>query len=63
MYKGDGLAAAGSALAKTDVLRVDVDDVLMDININETLVGGTNIGTIAIDNLHVSDTSLAVYGH
>jgi len=58
VYKGDNLNGT-----KQDVLRVDIDDVLMDINIAETHIGGANIGTIGIDNLHVSDTRLAVYGH
>lgn len=57
IYKGDNLDGT-----RSDVLRVDVDDVLMDVNIQETRVGGTNIGTIGIDNLHISDTTLAVYG-
>src|SRR5690554_4839742 len=59
VYKGDGLGAS----TKTDVLRVDVKDVLMDVNIAQTIIGGASIGTIGIDNLHVSDTKLAVYGH
>ncbi|GGE72571.1 hypothetical protein GCM10011533_26190 [Streptosporangium jomthongense] len=63
VYKGNGLAASTSSHAKTGVLRVDVDDVLMDINVGQTIIGGTNIGTIGIDNLHVSETKLAVYGH
>ncbi|GBO89738.1 MULTISPECIES: DUF6160 family protein [Marinobacter] len=64
VYKGDSLyAATGQANPKTEVLRVDIDDVLMDVNIAQTRIGGTNIGTIGIDNLHISDTKLAVYGH
>ncbi|OJT00527.1 DUF6160 family protein [Marinobacter nauticus] len=58
VYKGDNLNGT-----KEDVLRITVDDVLMDINIQETVIGGANIGTIGIDNLHISDTKLAVYGH
>ncbi|WP_199457395.1 MULTISPECIES: DUF6160 family protein [unclassified Marinobacter] len=58
VYKGDGL---GSSTMK-DVLRIDVDNVYMDVSIGETIIGGTNIGTIAIDNLAVTDTKLAVYG-
>lgn len=58
VYKGDNLNGT-----KQNVLRVDIDDVLMDIGIAETHIGGANIGTIGIDNLHVSDTRLAVYGH
>lgn len=59
VYKGNGIGASSA----TDVLRVDIDDVLMDINIAETNIGGANIGTIGIDNLHISNTKLAVYGH
>lgn len=59
IYKGNGLGASTA----TGVLRVDVDDVLMDINVAETNIGGANIGTIGIDNLHISNTKLAVYGH
>lgn len=58
VYKGSGLGASTA----TDVLRVDVDDVLMDINVAETIIGGASIGTIGIDNLHISNTKLAVYG-
>lgn len=63
VYKGDSLYAATQANPKTEVLRVDVKDVLLDVNIAQTRIGGTNIGTIGIDNLHISDTRLAVYGH
>ncbi len=63
VYKGNNFAASGSGNEKTDVLRIDIDDVLMDVSINETLVGGANIGTIGIDNLHIHNTKLAVYGH
>lgn len=59
VYKGNGLGASTA----TEVLRIDVDNVLMDVSIAETIIGGTNIGTIGIDNLHISDTKLAVYGH
>lgn len=59
VYKGSGLGASTA----TDVLRIDVEDVLMDINVAETVIGGASIGTIGIDNLHISNTKLAVYGH
>jgi len=58
VYKGSGLGASTA----TDVLRVDVDDVLMDINVAETVICDASIGTIGIDNLHISNTKLAVYG-
>ncbi|GBO82697.1 DUF6160 family protein [Marinobacter salsuginis] len=59
VYKGAGLGASTAA----DVLRIDVNNVYMDVAIGETIIGGTNIGTIAIDNLAITDTKLAVYGH
>ncbi|MAK48928.1 hypothetical protein SAMN04487869_11150 [Marinobacter sp. DSM 26671] len=59
VYKGNGL---GQSTA-TDVLRVDVNDVVMDVNVGGVLIGGTSIGTVALDNLHIQNTRLAVYGH
>eukprot|EP00903_Cladosiphon_okamuranus_P005171 g5169.t1 len=59
VYKGAGL---GDSTA-SDVLRIDVNNVYMDVAIGETIIGGKNIGTIAIDNLAVTNTKLAVYGH
>ncbi|PPI84767.1 hypothetical protein KEHDKFFH_08695 [Marinobacter maroccanus] len=59
VYKGAGLGASTAS----DVLRIDVNNVYMDVAIGETIIGGKNIGTIAIDNLAVTDTKLAVYGH
>jgi hypothetical protein len=59
VYKGNGLGAS----TKTDVLRVDVNNVVMDVNVSSVLIGGTSIGSVALDNLHVQNTKLAVYGH
>lgn len=66
VYKGDGLGDS----AMTDVLRIDVSNVAMDLTIDDVIVGGTiddvatrSIGSIALDNLVISDTKLAVYGH
>lgn len=59
VYKGAGLGASTAS----DVLRIDVNNVYMDVAIGETIIGGKNIGTIAIDNLAVTNTKLAVYGH
>ena len=59
IYKGNGIGASTA----TDVLRVDIDNVFMDVTVGETIIGGKNIGTISIDNLAVTDTKLAVYGH
>ncbi|NWN90465.1 hypothetical protein HLV39_02990 [Marinobacter adhaerens] len=66
VYKGDSL---GSSEAE-GILRVDVSDVSMDLVINDVIIGGSNddvasrsIGSIALDNLVISETRLAVYGH
>ncbi|AZT84054.1 hypothetical protein EHN06_11180 [Marinobacter sp. NP-4(2019)] len=59
VYKGAGLGASTA----TDVLRVDVNNVYMDMSIGAVEIGGTSIGSLAIDNLAVTDTKLAVYGH
>ncbi|MCG7199526.1 DUF6160 family protein [Marinobacter pelagius] len=59
VYKGNGLGASTA----TDVLRVDVNNVVMDMNIAGVAIGGTSIGSVALDNLHVQNTRLAVYGH
>ena len=59
VYKGAGL---GDSTA-TNVLRIDVNNVYMDVSIGAVEIGGTSIGTVALDNLAVTDTKLAVYGH
>jgi hypothetical protein len=59
IYKGSGLGASTA----TDVLRIDVNNVYMDMTIGAVEIGGTSIGSLAIDNLAVTDTKLAVYGH
>jgi hypothetical protein len=62
IYAGQGLDGT-TPIANTDVLRIDINNMYMDVEVGQTLIGGTNIGTIAIDNLAVTDTKLAVYGH
>ncbi len=59
IYAGPSL---NGAVANTDVLRIDIDNMVMDVEVGQTLIGGTNIGTINIDNLAVTDTRLAIYG-
>ncbi|MBO6850996.1 MAG: hypothetical protein JJ867_11115 [Marinobacter sp.] len=59
IYKGSGLGASTA----TDVLRIDVNNVYMDMSIGAVEIGGTSIGSFAIDNLAITDTKLAVYGH
>jgi len=59
VYKGNGFGASTA----TDVLRIDINDITMDMSIGAIEIGGTSIGSIAMDNLTISDTRLAVYGH
>jgi hypothetical protein len=65
VYKGSGLGASGA----TNVLRVDVNNVYMDVNIGDVQIGGDiangsglSIGSVALDNLAITDTKLAIYG-
>ncbi|WP_375192896.1 DUF6160 family protein [Marinobacter sp.] len=58
VYKGAGLGASTA----TDVLRVDVNNVYMDMSIGAIEIGGTSIGSVALDNLAVTNTKLAIYG-
>ncbi|SFR39976.1 hypothetical protein SAMN04488073_0473 [Marinobacter gudaonensis] len=58
VYKGAGL---GDSTA-TGVLRVDVNNVYMDMSIGAIEIGGTSIGSVALDNLAVTNTKLAIYG-
>lgn len=59
VYKGNGLGASTA----TNVLRVDVNNVVMDMSIGGIEIGGTSIGSVAMDNLAITNTKLAVYGH
>lgn len=58
VYKGDGLGAS----TMTDVLRIDIEDISMDVSIGAIEIGGASIGSVALQNLTISDTRLAVYG-
>jgi hypothetical protein len=59
VYKGSGLGASTA----TDVLRVDVNNIFMDVSVDAIEIGGTSIGSVALNNVAVTDTKLAVYGH
>src|SRR5690554_5106971 len=59
VYKGSGLGASTA----TNVLRIDVNNIYMDVNVTSIEIGGASIGSIALDNVAVTDTKLAVYGH
>ncbi|MCM0611881.1 hypothetical protein KFJ24_05255 [Marinobacter sediminum] len=59
VYKGAGLGASTA----TGVLRVDVNNVYMDMSVGAIEIGGTSIGSVAMDNVAITNTKLAVYGH
>ena len=59
VYQGNGFGTGSTA---EDVLRIDIEDITLDMSIGAIEMGGTSIGSIAIDDLHVSKTRLAVYG-
>ena len=50
-------ANGGSALA------IDLNTFEADMTIGQVLVGGTSIGSVALDNLSVQNTAMRIYGH
>ncbi|MCK7551869.1 MULTISPECIES: DUF6160 family protein [Marinobacter] len=44
-------------------LAIDLANFEADIRIGGVIVGGTSIGSIAMDNLAITDTSMLIYGH
>lgn len=58
VYKGSSFGTN----PKADVLRIDINDITLDMNIGAIEIGGTSIGSVALDNLTISNTKLAVYG-
>ncbi|WP_417538386.1 DUF6160 family protein [Marinobacter sp.] len=59
VYKGTGLGASTAV----DVLRIDVNNIFMDVSVASIEIGGASIGSVALDNVAVTNTKLAVYGH
>lgn len=58
---GKATGVAGSASG--EALEIGIPEFVADISVGETLIGGTNIGTIALDNLAITQTNMKVYGH
>jgi hypothetical protein len=46
-----------------DSLAIDLRTFEADIRIGGILVGGTSIGSVALDNLAITDTLMLIYGH
>ncbi|WP_148862631.1 DUF6160 family protein [Marinobacter fonticola] len=55
--------ATGTGSANGDALQIEVPQFATDINVAATEIGGTSIGTIQLDNLVISQTTMKVYGH
>ena len=62
---GQGVALSGSSTAGGETLRVDLANFKADIWMPTINVGGAtnaSIGSVAIDNLNVKNTQMAIYG-
>ncbi|MCE0757595.1 DUF6160 family protein [Marinobacter sp. G11] len=57
VYKGARFGSTDEALA------IDLKQFDADMKIGQILVGGTNIGSVMLDNLSVQNTSMRIYGH
>ncbi len=44
-------------------LAIDLKTFEADMSIGQVLVGGTSIGSVALDNLSVQNTAMRIYGH
>lgn len=49
--------------AGTDSLAVDMQSFTADMTIGGVLVGGTSIGSMAMDDLAITNTRMLIYGH
>jgi hypothetical protein len=56
-------AAGAAAGAPTNALHVGVANFAADLNIASISLGGKDIGSLAINNLQVSNTDMIIYGH
>lgn len=54
----NGTRASGSS-----ALAIDLKTFEADMSIGQVLVGGTSIGSVALDNLSVQNTAMRIYGH
>ena len=54
----NGTRANGSS-----ALAIDLNTFEADMSIGQVLVGGTSIGSVALDNISVQNTAMRIYGH
>lgn len=57
VYKDQRFGSTDEALA------IDLQQFDADMKIGQVLVGGTNIGSLTLDNLSVQNTRMRIYGH
>lgn len=49
--------------AGVDSLAVDLQNFTADVSVGGVIVGGTSIGSVFMDNLAITNTSMLIYGH
>jgi NADH:ubiquinone oxidoreductase subunit D len=53
----------GANAAGTEVLAIEMDSFRADLSIGGVLIGGTSIGSVMLDDLAITNTSMRIYGH
>lgn len=53
----------GANAAGTEVLAIEIDSFRADLSIGGVLIGGTSIGSVMLDDLAITNTSMRIYGH
>ncbi|MET4026938.1 hypothetical protein ABIE59_002466 [Marinobacter sp. MBR-99] len=53
----------GTNAAGTEVLAIEMDSFRADLSIGGVLIGGTSIGSVMLDDLAITNTSMRIYGH
>lgn len=53
----------GSNAGGDEALAIDMQNFEADMRIGGVLIGGASIGSVVLDNLAITDTSMRIYGH
>lgn len=53
----------GSRANGQSALAIEIPQFVADVSMGNVLVGGTSIGSIALDDLAITQTSMRIYGH
>jgi hypothetical protein len=62
-YVNMTMGAGTSTRVAAPVLAITVDAFEADVNIAAVVIGGTSIGSVAFNDLQITNTTLKVYGH